>query len=71
MRRQAVSLLAQAFESSQLLVAGQSNATGLLLKRAFADAANLKKTALHDFHVANGGEPPQAVSYALCRIKAT
>jgi hypothetical protein len=53
MRRNAVSLLVQA---SQLAAASQANATGLLLKRAFADSANLKKTALHDFHVANGGE---------------
>lgn len=33
-----------------------SNSCGLILSRGFADDANLKKTVLYDFHVANGAK---------------
>jgi hypothetical protein len=35
----------------------------LHLVRGFADDANLKKTALYDFHVAHGGKQPAQVTY--------
>jgi aminomethyltransferase len=38
---------------------------GLVATRGFADDANLKKTALYDYHVANGGVPPFPANHQL------
>lgn len=46
-----------------------SAASFLIARRGFADDANLKKTALYDYHVAQGGEwvraPDMGVSQAM------
>jgi hypothetical protein len=43
----------------------------LHLVRGFADDANLKRTALYDFHVAHGGKQPEQFSNSNGRQRCT
>ncbi|EFJ41696.1 hypothetical protein VOLCADRAFT_107582 [Volvox carteri f. nagariensis] len=55
--RRLLTLLPQLGRAGALRASEHASATGsLLFTRGFADDANLKKTVLYDFHVANGGK---------------
>jgi len=56
MRRQVLALLPQLARAQQAVGARAAIAGSQPWVRFFADDANLKKTALYDFHVAHGGE---------------
>jgi hypothetical protein len=56
MSRKAIDILRAVARTGRTEAFGQSTtACGFMAKRGFADDANLLKTPLYDFHVANGG----------------
>ncbi len=65
LRRQAFTLAIRARGALASSSAPTAQPWGVLAARAFADDANLKKTALYDLHVKHGGEAPS------CQHKST
>jgi hypothetical protein len=71
MRRSVLSVLPQLLRSSAAVNSPAfQNLSNKLQWRAFADDANLKKTALYDFHVAHGGEESTGVILLACPVHA-
>lgn len=57
MRRSVLAVLPQLLRSNAVVSSpALQHLSSKLQLRSFADDANLKKTALYDFHVAHGGE---------------